>query len=64
LRSAQPFYAKRKLCDNFPSRVRRRDTEEEEKGEELQEEEEKEDVKEIKLEHNLTELSTTDRGSS
>ena len=30
----------------------------------LQEEEEKEDVKEIKLEHNLTELSTTDRGSS
>ena len=27
----------------------------------LQEEEEKEDVKEIKLEHNLTKLSTTDR---
>ena len=56
--------AKCKLCDNFPSRVWRRDTEEEEKGDVLQEEEEKEDVTETKLEHNLTKLSTTDQGSS
>ncbi len=57
---------KRKLYDNFPNRVGRRDAEEEEeeKGEVLQEEEEKEDVTEIKLEHHLTKLVTTDDGSS
>jgi len=55
---------KRKLYDNFPSRVGRREEEEEEKGEVLKKEEEKIYVTEIKLEHDLTKLSTTDQANS